>query len=51
MFDATERAVGRWRAFCADGTEVGLCTDLRTASRVEALDRLARVTLQRGIWP
>jgi glutamate dehydrogenase (NAD(P)+) len=51
LFSATDRVVGRWRALpeaCAEG---GLCTDLRTAALVEALDRLAKVTLQRGIWP
>ena len=52
MFNATDRVVSRWRALpadCPDGQS--LCTDLRTAAMVEALDRLARVTLQRGIWP
>ncbi|GAB0147988.1 MULTISPECIES: Glu/Leu/Phe/Val dehydrogenase [Marichromatium] len=51
MFDATDRVVARWRGFPQDCAEQGLCGDLRTAALVEALDRLARATLQRGIWP
>ena len=51
LFNATDRVVSRWRALPADCPEATLCTDLRTAAMVESLDRLARVTLQRGIWP
>jgi glutamate dehydrogenase (NAD(P)+) len=51
MLSATDRVVARWRALPADCREAGLCTDLRTAAMVEALERLANVTLQRGIWP
>jgi glutamate dehydrogenase (NAD(P)+) len=51
MFAATDRVVARWRSFPADCADQGLCADLRTAAMVEAVDRLARVTLQRGIWP
>jgi glutamate dehydrogenase (NAD(P)+) len=50
---ATDRVINRWRSFpteCPDGGEV-LCTDLRTAALVEALERLALVVEQRGIWP
>jgi glutamate dehydrogenase (NAD(P)+) len=49
--NATDRIVARWRAFptdCGDGTR---CTDLRTAALVEAVERLAHVVAQRGIWP
>jgi glutamate dehydrogenase (NAD(P)+) len=51
LFSATDRVVARSRAFPADSADASLCTDLRAAAMVEALDRLARVTLQRGIWP
>ena len=51
LFNATDRVVERWRALPADCPDATLCTDLRTAAMVEALDRLSRVTLQRGIWP
>ncbi len=51
LFDATDRVVSRWRALPASDPEGGLSTDLRTAAMAESLDRLARVTLQRGIWP
>ncbi len=51
--DATDRVVARWRGFPADCPESSgeLCTDLRTASLVEALQRLRLVVEQRGIWP
>jgi glutamate dehydrogenase (NAD(P)+) len=50
---ATDRVVSRWRAFSADCADAGgaVCTDLRTAALVEALERLALVVEQRGIWP
>ena len=50
---ATDRVISRWRAFPADCPDdaVQLCTDLRTAALVEALERLALVVEQRGIWP
>jgi glutamate dehydrogenase/leucine dehydrogenase len=51
MLAATDRVVARWRSFPADCSEAGLCVDLRTAAMVETLERLARVTLERGIWP
>ncbi len=51
LFNATDRVVSRWRTLPANCPDGSLCTDLRTAAMVEALDRLTRVTLQRGIWP
>jgi glutamate dehydrogenase (NAD(P)+) len=51
LFSATDRVVSRWRSLPSGCPEGSLCTDLRTAALVEALDRLAKVTLQRGIWP
>jgi glutamate dehydrogenase (NAD(P)+) len=51
LLSATDRVVSRWRALPGSCPESTLCTDLRTAALVEALDRLAKVTLQRGIWP
>jgi glutamate dehydrogenase/leucine dehydrogenase len=51
LFSATDRVVSRWRTLPGNCPEGSLCTDLRTAAMVEALDRLAKVTLQRGIWP
>ena len=51
LFSATDRVVSRWRALPGSCPDATLCTDLRTAALVEALDRLAKVTLQRGIWP
>ena len=50
---ATDRVVTRWRALptdCPDGSGT-FCTDLRTAAMVVALERLALVVEQRGIWP
>jgi glutamate dehydrogenase (NAD(P)+) len=52
MNSATDRVVTRWRAFpseCLEGET--LCTDLRTAALLEALERLSLVVEQRGIWP
>jgi glutamate dehydrogenase (NAD(P)+) len=51
LFNATDRVVSRWRSLPGNCPDATLCTDLRTAALVEALDRLAKVTLQRGIWP
>jgi glutamate dehydrogenase (NAD(P)+) len=50
---ATDRVISRWRelpADCPDGSGT-LCNDLRTAAMVEAMERLALVVEQRGIWP
>ena len=49
--NATDRVVARWRAFACEDQANGLCTDLRTAALVEALERLASVLEQRGVWP
>jgi glutamate dehydrogenase/leucine dehydrogenase len=51
LVGAVDRVVARWRAFPADSAASGLTADLRTAATVEALERLAHVTLERGIWP
>jgi len=51
MNSATDRVVNRWRAFPSDCPDSELCTDLRTAALVEAVERLALVLGQRGIWP
>jgi glutamate dehydrogenase (NAD(P)+) len=51
VIDAVDRVVSRWRRFPSECPQRGLCTDLRTAAMVVALERLARVTAQRGIWP
>jgi len=51
IFNATDRVMARWRALPATVQDTPLTTDMRTAALVEALDRLAKVTLQRGIWP
>ncbi len=51
MLGAVERVMTRWRSFPADCVETGLCGDMRTAATVEALARLAAVTIERGIWP
>lgn len=47
---ATDSVVERWRRL-APAAEEGLATDLRTAALVVAIERIAYVTLQRGIWP
>ncbi|NBC48604.1 MAG: glutamate dehydrogenase [Gammaproteobacteria bacterium] len=49
--NATDRVVARWRAFTSSEKRNGACTDLRTAALVEALERLAAVLEQRGVWP
>ena len=53
MTRATETVLERWRRFPSpvEGEEPALCTDLRTAALVVAIERVARVTLERGIWP
>jgi glutamate dehydrogenase (NAD(P)+) len=48
---ATDRAVERWRRFLPGDDAPPCARDLRTAALVVAVERLARVTLQRGIWP
>ena len=53
MTRAMETVLERWRRFPSpvEGEEPALCTDLRTAALVVAIERVARVTLERGIWP
>jgi len=52
MTAATDAVVERWRHFPAKTRgDAELCTDLRTAALVEAIERVANVTMQRGIWP
>lgn len=53
MFKATDAVVERWRRFPSDTdqTDTDLRTDLRTAALVVAIERVANVTLKRGIWP
>ncbi|MEX0962922.1 MAG: Glu/Leu/Phe/Val dehydrogenase [Pseudohongiellaceae bacterium] len=52
IFSAVDRVVDQWQRLQklaeADGTKP---IDLRTAALVAAIERVARVTLQRGIWP
>jgi glutamate dehydrogenase (NAD(P)+) len=51
IVDAVDRVVTRWRSFPSDCEGQDLCMDLRTAALTEALERIVRVTGQRGIWP
>jgi glutamate dehydrogenase (NAD(P)+) len=51
---AVDATLDRWRALAGDeaGQETSTAApDWRTAALVVAIERLARVTLQRGIWP
>ena len=48
---AVDLVLERWRSFPCGSAAEGFCVDLRTAALVEAVEHLARVTLQRGIWP
>lgn len=64
MHRAVDRVVDRWRALSSKasrperealtdggGANGGEPLDLRTAALVVAIERVARATLQRGIWP
>ena len=52
MSGATDRVVDRWQALNRDAKLNSLeGIDLRTAALVTAIEQVARVTLQRGIWP
>lgn len=64
MVDAVDSVVACWRGMTAENDETVImeddgaaipnppaATDLRTAALVVAVRRVARVTLQRGIWP
>jgi len=48
---AVEVAVARWRTLRAEAAAGDGPVDLRTAALVVAIERVARATLQRGIWP
>jgi glutamate dehydrogenase (NAD(P)+) len=56
---AVDSVAARWRQFPARASAPAVSeppdqaprTDLRTAALVVAIERLAHVTLQRGIWP
>jgi glutamate dehydrogenase/leucine dehydrogenase len=53
MRRAVGAVVNRWRALNSiNGKEaISAAADLRTAALVVAIERLARATLKRGIWP
>lgn len=51
MRRAVEVAVARWRTLTAEAGPDDGPVDLRTAALVVAVERVARATLQRGIWP
>lgn len=50
MNRATEAVVDRWRKLIKDHEDNSLI-NLRTAAMVVAIERVAGVTLERGIWP
>ena len=49
MRGAVDRVFDRWQRLTAAGG--GHEHDLRTAALVTSIEHVARVTLQRGIWP
>ena len=49
MEHAVDKVVSRWHKL--QTTDEEFSRDLRTAALVEAIERIARITLQRGIWP
>ena len=52
MHHATDVVVERWRRLSSSGpSHPELCTDLRTAALMLAIERVAHASLQRGIWP
>lgn len=52
MFSAVDRVVDQWQKLQKISEEDGAKPiDLRTAALVSAIERVAHVTLQRGIWP
>lgn len=53
MNHAVDFVVGRWNKLTADlATQASAAkVDLRTAALIVAIERVARATLQRGIWP
>jgi glutamate dehydrogenase (NAD(P)+) len=46
-----EQVIGRWRGLSTQPAGKDTMVDLRTAAMTLAIERLARVTLERGIWP
>jgi glutamate dehydrogenase (NAD(P)+) len=52
MNRAADAVVDRWRMLVKDHAETGQdAINLRTAALVVAIERVANVTLERGIWP
>ena len=52
MFDAVDRVVDQWLKLNRAASEAqSKPVNLRTAALVAAIERVARVTLQRGVWP
>jgi glutamate dehydrogenase (NAD(P)+) len=52
MERAVDAVVDRWHALCESATSPpASAVDLRTAALVVAVQRVAHVTLERGIWP
>ena len=52
MFDAVDRVVDQWVKLNRTASEApSNLVNLRTAALVTAIERVARVTLQRGVWP
>jgi glutamate dehydrogenase (NAD(P)+) len=52
MSDAVDRVVDQWVKLNRTASEVpSNIVNLRTAALVTAIERVARVTLQRGVWP
>jgi len=49
MTEACDKVLDRWHALNRDAPEQTV--DLRVAALATAIGYLARVTLQRGIWP
>ena len=60
MHNAVDRVVTQWKKIQAtkaenenntDNQKMDIITDLRTAALVLAIEKIANVTLERGIWP
>ena len=51
MQQAVDGVVDRWQALRASAADLPDAIDLRTAALVLAIERVARVALERGIWP
>ncbi len=56
MYAAVDAVMGRWRTLSAgsvsdESVGASLEVNLRIAALVQAIEHVARVTLQRGIWP